>query len=204
MKCLEDQLCSFSKNSGLEWDIKPFPISSSVDWKIKEDITELVRQIGDQENKRVIFDYTGGTKPMAVHVYRQILFYFRGADFTYVDPRELALRKDGRSITGADAFTTLLKEQPSGKIKPDERLKLTLKELAQLHGYVSGGRQITLGRDQHARPFRSSTEYPFGIQQHGSAEKGGKTVKSGKQNLRLTRKFRLSRLSRIFLKSAAL
>ncbi len=80
-------------------------------------------------------NYTGGTKPMAVHVYRYLETKAREdrsclfgipIHYSYLDPRQTKLRIEGRD----DAEFSLLEDDDLRQL-----LTISLKELAALHGY---------------------------------------------------------------------
>ncbi len=106
-------------------------ISESNDLEIKNALEPLLRKIAKQHPTcQVGLHYTGGTKPMAVHAYRLIESIFADAVFSYLDPRRLALRIDGRGAAQDKLSFSLVKE--ATLLAATE---MTMDSLAALHGY---------------------------------------------------------------------
>jgi hypothetical protein len=96
---------------------------------IEKRIRDIVEEIDIQKTAKVELNYTGGTKPMAVHVYRvlETLLEKRTA-FSYLNAQDLQLYRDGAGSIAAN----------------DGSLQLSLEQLAAMHGF-------DLQRDGNAR-----------------------------------------------------
>lgn len=126
-----ENLETFLRQKNPNWSIKPEPIPSSHNIGIEGRVREILKRNGI--NGRVGFHYTGGTKSMSVHTYRVLEQVLGSANprpvFSYLDPRQIALRIDG-SGTESSKPIYLLKEDSLRR-----KLEVTPDELAQLHGY---------------------------------------------------------------------
>lgn len=89
--------------------------------KISTKVTELLSEI-DSTQQSVGLNYTGGTKPMAIHTYQAIKERFPNGCFSYLDPRSQRMfvhKGDGRIQT-----------PPVGR-----QVEVSLEEILALHGY---------------------------------------------------------------------
>jgi len=131
--------------------IKPEAIPSSKKWNI---VTRLEQIIGDANpDGQVGLNYTGATKPMAVHTYRTIercLEKFKPT-FSYLDPRKIALHIDGQRET---VSYSILKNP---HLRP--LVELELKEIAELHGY-----------EPAQNPKEKKLEWPLAVETPGLFE----------------------------------
>ena len=125
---LEASLYAYSQKEGLNWTVTPYEVSSSNECEITEKVQDLAVQIGSEAQVGV--HYTGGTKPMAVHAYRELQKQYPQAVFTYLDPRELVLRVDRQD---SDPYPLIRKDK---KIIVPSWLQISLEEMAALHGVV--------------------------------------------------------------------
>jgi hypothetical protein len=97
-------------------------------WEINEAKSHLIlQQMRDairnmSSDATVGLNYTGGTKAMAVHVYRAIEKAFSCSVFSYLDARTLSIVIDGRN-------------EPIKVIPEEKDLTLNLAQLFSLHGY---------------------------------------------------------------------
>lgn len=85
-------------------------------------------------NGSIGLNYTGGTKAMAVHVYRTIAGKASDAKFSYLDPRNLAMMVDAPEAVESDTCFSLGK--PDGDDKEKEyfrKTKISLEDLLYLH-----------------------------------------------------------------------
>ncbi len=106
-------------------------ISDSDSLKIEDTVERIMQHIYDKNSQASVgLNYTGGTKPMAIHSYRVLERKFPHTVFSYLDPRKLALRIDGRGAQGLQLFY-LVKED--GLLRA---VGMSLSELASLHGYT--------------------------------------------------------------------
>ncbi|MBI5650397.1 MAG: DUF1887 family protein [Chloroflexi bacterium] len=86
----------------------------------------IVQQMGTilrEVSGSVGLNYTGGTKPMATHVYRTIQQQFPNAIFSYLNARTLALLVDQHG------------DKPAQTIPVATRVQVTLERLVGMHGY---------------------------------------------------------------------
>lgn len=91
-------------------------------------------------------NYTGGTKAMAVHVYRTIVGKVSDAKFSYLDPRNLAMLLDSPEAVESEICFNLVK--PDGNDEEKEyfrKTKISLEDLLYLH-------QLELFRDIRNEP----------------------------------------------------
>ena len=89
---------------------------------IRQRVTRIVATIG--RSATVGLNYTGGTKSMAVHVYRALEETKRQIVFSYLDAQTLSLQFDGRD------------GEPTRVVHVRQKCAVRLDELAQLHGYI--------------------------------------------------------------------
>lgn len=107
------------------------PIASADNQAIVRTIQSIIRDECIQES--IGLHYTGGTKPMAVHVYRAIeqasINKQQRPIFSYLDPRKLALCVDGSGIQSMTVIPLLSDDQLRRKVQVE------LGDLLLLHGY---------------------------------------------------------------------
>ncbi|CAG0979978.1 hypothetical protein ANRL3_02071 [Anaerolineae bacterium] len=115
------------------WQVQPEPIASSDNQDIETRVAEILG--GIDKDARVGMNYTGGTKPMSLHTYRAL--QSRQSQFTnpfvfsYLDPRQLALRIDRAGTTKkSESIFYILRDATLR-----EKVMVTPNELAALHGY---------------------------------------------------------------------
>lgn len=90
---------------------------------IKSRVTEIVNSLSIPKTATVKLNYTGGTKPMALHVYRTLESLFTtSVSFSYLNAQDLRLYIDNGADEGSLAAN-------------DGSLRLSLAKLAALHGY---------------------------------------------------------------------
>ncbi len=110
--------------------IQRLPLASSDNEKIRTEVEAILKQ----RKGRVGLNYTSGTKPMAVHAYRAIESVLRRADplpvFSYLDPRQLALRIDYHK-PGEPIIFQLLRDASLRQL-----VEIDLEQLGKLHGYT--------------------------------------------------------------------
>jgi hypothetical protein len=85
---------------------------------INTQIKKLLDRI--PENSRIGFNYTGGTKPMAIHAYQTVKSKFEHAIFSYLDADSLSMWIDGVKNGGIPCKTAV---------------NVNLLDIANLHGY---------------------------------------------------------------------
>ena len=94
--------------------------------------------VGRLKGGSIGLNYTGGTKPMAVHVYRFLekevcernsSIFGTLLIFSYLDPRQMALRIEGKNSTGSIAFPLIRNDALR------ELVSISMVDLAELHGY---------------------------------------------------------------------
>jgi hypothetical protein len=111
------------KNQRPQINIVPREIDESDSNRISQKMREILSSIDTQAS--VGLHYTGGTKAMAVHVYREVEKVekkFSSTAFSYLDARTLSLIIDGREGS------------PTRVISVGKACKMKLSELAALHG----------------------------------------------------------------------
>ncbi len=108
------------KNQRSQVKVIPREIDESDSSRITAKMSEILKNINNRDS--VGLHYTGGTKAMAVHVYRALERKFPSAVFSYLDTRTLSLRIDGHNGTSAK------------KIQVGQACKVKLTELLALHG----------------------------------------------------------------------
>jgi hypothetical protein len=101
-------------------EIKPWEVDEASSNYIIQRITDLLGHVPPEAT--VGLHYTGGTKAMAVHVYRAIAEMRPKAIFSYLDARTLSMVIDGKS-------------SPIKLIPENMGCALDLAELIPLHGY---------------------------------------------------------------------
>lgn len=103
--------------------IKPYEIDESDIYSLVRKLEKLAENF-HEDSGSVGLNYTGGTKPMAVHAYRTLERYADEFEngrvmFSYLDARKLAMRFDH-----------------NGSLFPlNQHINITLEEMANLHGY---------------------------------------------------------------------
>ena len=123
---LEISLCS--KRTDVTVELRG--ISDSDNSKIENAVNRIAQQIlNENPQASVGLNYTGGTKPMAIHSYRVLERRFSRVVSSYLDPRKLALRIDGWGTQGPQLFY-LLKEADLR-----QEVETSLDELIDLHQY---------------------------------------------------------------------
>ena len=107
------------------------PIPSADNDRIERTISQLLRDEG--VSGTVGLHYTGGTKPMAVHVYRALEHAWAKKSpppiFSYLDPRKLALRVDSSGTRSSELIPVLADEALRAQVE------MKLNDLVALHGY---------------------------------------------------------------------
>ena len=115
------------------WSIHLEPIPSTNNVGIKNRIRDIFK--ANQIKGRVGLHYTGGTKSMALHTYRELENQFANSQlrpvFSYLDPRKLALRIDGYD-TEPSQLIHILQIENLRKLVEIQHLD----QLASLHDYV--------------------------------------------------------------------
>jgi len=126
------------QNSGHHPDQDPillYGVPSSNSIGIKNSLADLLPRLSQADS--IGLNYTGGTKPMAVHVYRFLEQHQQAGAalerkrlvFSYLDPRHMALRVEGKNAGEMLEFRLL----------EDDALRTLVtikqKDLAKLHGY---------------------------------------------------------------------
>ncbi|MCA9940585.1 MAG: DUF1887 family protein, partial [Anaerolineales bacterium] len=132
---LEDAL---QKKNG-DWTIRLEPVPTVSNLDIENRIAEILKEIDKHPPGRVGFNYTGGTKPMAIHTYRVMSAKWEQKSpppvFSYLDPQCLALRIDGgRGVEEAE-FSVL--KMPAIR----QAVALNVDELAALHNFTPTNNQ---------------------------------------------------------------
>jgi hypothetical protein len=144
-KTIAENLETFLQQKNERWTIKLEPIPSTNKQGIENRVREILGEKGQKLNGRVGLHYTGGTKSMSVHTYRVLERVLSNRQprptFSYLDPRQLALRIDGEG-TDPDHIFPLIKNDTLR-----QRLEMLPDNLAQLHGY---GRAVS--RSNWANP----------------------------------------------------
>ncbi|MBX2999892.1 MAG: hypothetical protein KF893_15330, partial [Caldilineaceae bacterium] len=124
-----ENLEQFLRQKNETWTIHLEPIPSSDNIRIENCLKKIICQI----KGRIGLHYTGGTKSMSVHVYRALEKAFANTQlrpmFSYLDPRQLALRIDGYGTESSKSFF-LIKDE-----KLRRKLQVTPDALAGLHDY---------------------------------------------------------------------
>lgn len=112
-------------------------IPSSDNLGIETRVFEILERIKGFKDS-VGLNYTGGTKPMALHTYRTLQCVFGknqvNPTFSYIDPRQISLRIEGKDTTRASVFS--LSEAPLRAA-----VEVDLDEVAALHGYLPADRR---------------------------------------------------------------
>ena len=90
---------------------------------ISSKITEIVKAIPSTVES-VGLNYSGGTKPMAVHTYHELSAAFPDGCFSYLDARSLKMVINRR-------------DDPTQAIKVGRNVELSLLDVLSLHGYSS-------------------------------------------------------------------
>jgi hypothetical protein len=138
-------------------NICPIPIDSSDNLKIKSGIQTLVLPSLPKEGI-VGLNYSGGTKPMALHTYRTVEEELRKGSgprlyCSYLDPRKLMLRFDRRIEDKKEEYEFSV----LGDDTLREKISLSLKELTGLHGYQPPERDHKIL--SKVRDFHSEDEF---------------------------------------------
>lgn len=107
------------------------PISSLSNTKIITELKKLLNDKTEDISGTIGLNYTGGTKPMAVHAYQILQTRFeKDITFSYLDPQNLALRIDGTDTTPTDTIPILSNPQLR------KSTAVTLGDIVELHGYT--------------------------------------------------------------------
>lgn len=131
-KPIAQNLETFLRQKNSEWTIKLEPIPSANKSGIEQRIYGIFGRKGQNLKGQTGLHYTGGTKSMAIHVYRTLEQIATPRPvFSYLDPRKLALRIDGYG-TEPDQIVPVIKNDILRC-----RLKMCPDKLAKLHGYES-------------------------------------------------------------------
>ncbi len=130
-KRIAENLELFLQSKNNTWCFKLEPIPSSNNVGIENRVQEILSKI--PIDSHVGLHYTGGTKSMSVHVYRALEKASANKRarpiFSYLDPRQLALHID-RYGTESDQIYFLMRCKVLR-----QALKISVDQLAQLHGY---------------------------------------------------------------------
>ncbi len=108
------------ENPNQKLDIREVEIDVSNPYEIKKSVYQIIKKISP--NAVVSFNYTGGTKPMAVACYELIRSCFPNAYFSYLDARQFALILEQKDLV--DPI-----------IIPYNKAPLKFTSLLTLHGY---------------------------------------------------------------------
>jgi hypothetical protein len=109
------------KNQRPELSVIPWEIDEADGGRIASKMKEILKQVDPGVSAGL--HYSGGTKAMAVHVYRAVEEKFPNGVFSYLDARTLSLIVDPR---GAN---------PTCSIHVGQACTIKLDELVTLHGY---------------------------------------------------------------------
>ncbi len=101
-------------------NVIPYEVDEANGNRIVQKVSEIIKN--QPADASVGLHYSGGTKPMAVHVYRAIEQRFPDGVFSYLDARTLSLRVDSRG-------------KPTKSIPVGHSCTVNLAELVSLHGY---------------------------------------------------------------------
>lgn len=127
-----DNLERVLKQKQASLKVEPCPIHSSDNQKIAEHVLAILANKIHWQG-RIGLNYTGGTKPMSIHAYHVLEQNQQNLSarpvFSYLDPRQLALRIDGRGPDG-NRLLPIMKNE-----KCREFVQVSLGELTELHGY---------------------------------------------------------------------
>ncbi len=113
-------------------DVIPESIPSSDNLRIEQRLDEIIARLGTLKSD-IGLNYTGGTKPMALHTYRKLEGalgkYGAMPTYSYIDPRQVALRMEGRGSMESAVFNL-----SKGPLR--QAVEISVDEIAALHGYV--------------------------------------------------------------------
>ncbi|RIK36177.1 MAG: hypothetical protein DCC55_28135 [Chloroflexi bacterium] len=125
----------------VECTLREIPNADSAE--IRKRVREIVAGLG--RNSAVGLHYTGGTKAMAVHVYRVLEQELPDVVCTYLDARTLSLRIDGRE------------DEQTRWVAAGSKCLVTLNEVARLHGYPEFKKEVirTPGQPQRTNLLES-------------------------------------------------
>jgi hypothetical protein len=131
--------------------IIPRGISESDGQKIAGQFRTILNDANIPPNSQVGLNYTGGTKPMAVHTYRELVATVRPytVSFSYLDARKLALYFDDSGMAYGVA----------------NHVTLSLEDLAELHGYNLVPKPSKLLNLELALALRQVHQTKIGMQQ---------------------------------------
>ena len=101
----------------------PYEVDEADSHSIIQKVNEIIEVQGLSTSASVGLHYSGGTKPMAVHVYRAIERQFSKGVFSYLDARTLSLIAEGDN------------GEPTRRISVWQDCVVDLAELVALHGY---------------------------------------------------------------------
>lgn len=131
-KSVAENLEIYLHGKNKEWTIHLEPIPSADNIGIKNRVQEIMK--GSKINGRIGLHYTGGTKSMSIHTYRELESLLNNHNprpiFSYLDPRRLALRIDGYGTESSQLFYILKADDLRKNIEIKH-----LDQLAALHNY---------------------------------------------------------------------
>ena len=131
-KSVAENLEMYLQGKNKKWTIHLEPIPSAENVGIKSRMREIIGK--DEMNGRIGLHYTGGTKSMSIHTYRELEQLLGNNQprpiFSYLDPNKLALRIDGYGTEPSRFFPILKTDNLRHSINISH-----LDQLAALHNY---------------------------------------------------------------------
>jgi hypothetical protein len=115
-----ERLKTILETSNPSLKVIPREIDETDGKRIEKNVSIILKEI--PTNTEIGLNYTGGTKPMAVHTYRILKHKYPGACFSYLDAQSLQM-----FITKDDESTQ--------RSSVAQSVTLSLEDLIELHGY---------------------------------------------------------------------
>lgn len=107
--------------------VKPYQVHNADSGEIRVRLQAILEPLkGRVKSQDVGFNYTGGTKVMAVHTYQALAEAFPGLICTYLDAKELFLLRDNPAQAATGVFVR-------------DKCAVSLQEISALHGYELPG-----------------------------------------------------------------
>ncbi len=117
--------------------------------RIRAEMKTILSELNLSRMDRIGLNYTGGTKPMAIHSHDVLAEHFPNAVFSYLDAHRLAMQFEGES----------------NPIDVARAREISLKELARLHGYRVDKINQTPRHEKFARALAEVHNTDGGIRQ---------------------------------------
>lgn len=114
VKQIAERLDAFFRKYKCPYPAEKCQVDESNPWDIQHKLTKLLSKSEDNSSLRLGLNYTGGTKPMAVHAYQAIKKWSENRRnevfYTYLDPRKMRMIIHHDDLTTPPSYHSVIDE----------------------------------------------------------------------------------------------